>query len=149
MAGHRDADSIEHEVESSAGPAQSRLIRRRGNNAWERGASALRAIETEDRQHGSVLSNLGRQSDSAEAQRGHAFGRAVLGAAGLGLFVFLLVAEGFDVSSAGKGTHKDAAKVRLARKHGLDGVQRFMRLTDDTNDCSKTVFYEACIPALS
>ena len=142
---------------TSAGPAQHRLVHRRGGRE-RKGKRDEGALEPErqaagvascDRHHqGSVLSNLGRQNDSLEAQRGHAFGRAVLGAAGLGLFVFLLVAEGFDLSSAGDGGHKDAAKVRLARKHGLDGVQRFMRLTDDTKDCSKTVFYEACIPAL-
>jgi len=148
MTGHRGECGIDRGMEeSAAGPAQARLVQRRGGDgSMRRGDGHSRAQGAGPQ--GSVMSNLGRQNDSLEAQRGHAFGRAVLGAAGLGLFLFLLIAEGFDLSSAGEGAHKDAAKVRLARKHGLDGVQRFMRLTDDTKDCSKTVFYEACIPAL-
>ena len=50
---------------------------------------------------------------------------------------------------------KHAARMRLATRshshpgnHADDAVQRFMRLTDNTADCPKTVFYEACIPSL-
>jgi hypothetical protein len=134
-----------------SGPARNTLSRRRG--AALRGRAARDAVQPDDSAEapavGSVLSNLGRQNNSAEAQRGHAIGRTMLGATGVGLLVFLLVSEGFaETHSSSIDAHKLAARERLLGKQHGDSVQRFMRLTDSTDDCSKTVYYEACIPAL-
>jgi hypothetical protein len=48
---------------------------------------------------------------------------------------------------AQKPAQKHAAQERLLDKQD-NTVRRFMRLADSTADCTKTVFYEACIPAL-
>ncbi len=87
--------------ENSVGPAENKPRRRgaalRGRAARDAAYAALPNPNDAEvlAPGGSVLRNLGMQNDSAEARRGHALGRTVCGAAGLGLLVFLLVSEGF------------------------------------------------------
>jgi hypothetical protein len=144
MAGHACGDASDAGLERSAQPAQNCTLERRrtlragkpeesqGSRRRGRGGAHLTATtpsqapelhrEDEDEDEGSVLSRLGRPSHSIEARRGHAFGRTVLGAAGLGLFVVLLLTESLDVSTAGsggggEGSRRGAAHSRLSRKH--------------------------------
>ena len=155
------------EARHDAGPggadesAYSETAHRRGRfrlaRSGGRPGAAVAATDAKDcdaaaefaEHHHSVLSSLGRQCNTPEARRGHTIGRTVLGAAGVVVFA-LLLAEQAAFGAAGRaGRSKSNAELRLKHKYRLDdGVQRFMRLADDTQNCKKSVFYEACIPAL-
>jgi hypothetical protein len=109
MVGHVDGGA-------SVGHAENKLARRRGAALRGRAArdAAYAALPNPNDAEvlapcGSVLRNLWMQNNSAEARRGHALGRTVCGAAGLGLLVFLLVSEGF----AGNYFSKVLSKMNL------------------------------------